>query len=467
MLFTQIEFFILFAGVILFLRLVKNHRAQKIFLLLFSYYFYAYWDWRFLFLLLGSTCIDYTIGIALGKSKSQVERKFLIVASLITNLGVLCLFKYFNFFIDNLRPIIESFGFSPTNLSLLLPIGISFYTFQSLSYTIDVYRRTIKPCKNFFDLALCIAFFPQLVAGPIVRASYFMPQIEKPRRMTLLNAYYGFRLVVYGLFKKVFIADNIAMFVDNVFGNAGMYSCMTTWLAVVAYAIQIYCDFSGYSDMAIGMARIMGYKFRRNFNLPYIAKNMSDFWQRWHISLSTWLRDYLYIPLGGNRLGTARTYINLMITMILGGLWHGAAWTFLVWGTIHGAALAVQRMIPFFDNSSDSKLSNALKPIAVWALTFLVVLIGWVFFRSQGFTASSLMLRQMFAPIEGIGWYHPFVIGVIVSMFILNLAHVLKYEKLFHLGPFQLRSPIVLFTMLWLTIVFHPKTFNPFIYFQF
>ncbi|HBC87138.1 MAG TPA: MBOAT family protein [Lentisphaeria bacterium] len=467
MLFTQIEFFILFAGVIIFLLLVKNHRAQKIFLLLFSYYFYAYWDWRFLFLLLGSTCIDYTIGIALEKSKSPVERKFLIVASLITNLGVLCLFKYFNFFIDNLRPILESFGFRPTNLSLILPIGISFYTFQSLSYTIDVYRRTIKPCKDFFDLALCIAFFPQLVAGPIVRASYFMPQIRRPREMTLLNAYYGFRLVVYGLFKKVFIADNIAMFVDDVFGKPGMYSCTTTWLAVLAYAVQIYCDFSGYSDMAIGMARIMGYKFRMNFNLPYISSNMSEFWQRWHISLSSWLRDYLYISLGGNRLGTVRTYVNLMLTMLLGGLWHGAAWTFILWGALHGAALAVQRIFSFKRLFAETKASQFASSTLGWALTFFAVLIGWVFFRSQGFTASFLTLRQMFFPSEGIIWYHPFVIGVIIAMFIFHLVHALEHEKIFHLGPFQLRSPAILFTMLWLIIVFHPKTFNPFIYFQF
>ncbi len=466
MLFTQIEFIILFLAVFLFLLLVKNFRSQKILLLIASYYFYAYWDWRFLSLLIISTLVNYFAGIGMKNGRSPKIRRIFLICGLAVDLSLLGTFKYFNFFVSSLSPILDSLGLGSSSLNIILPIGISFYTFQTMSYSIDVYFRKIEACHDFADFALFVAFFPQLVAGPIVRASDFLPQLKTARRITLMNIFFGFRQFVYGLFKKVFIADNLSIFIDPVFSNPGSFSCLTTWMAVIAYALQIYCDFSGYSDMAIGLARTMGYKFPRNFNLPYISRNMSEFWTRWHISLSSWLRDYLYIPLGGNRKGKMRTYINLMITMFLGGLWHGASWTFVFWGCLHGAALAVEKFIASLGFSQKESYGTARK-ILEWGLTFIIVLITWVFFRSQTFTGAILTLRQMFVPIQGITWYHPFAIGAILMMALLHIVNALGKKKSLVLKYKYLKTPVILFTMILLVIIFHPKGFNPFIYFQF
>jgi alginate O-acetyltransferase complex protein AlgI len=466
MLFTQIEFIIFFLAIFAFLLLVKNFRAQKILLLIASYYFYAYWDWRFLGLIIISTVIDYFAGLGMKNSKNQKTRRIFLTCSLIANLGLLGTFKYFNFFISSFSPIVASLGFEISSLNIILPIGISFYTFQTMSYSIDVYFRKIEACPDFADFALFVAFFPQLVAGPIVRASDFLPQLKTARKITLLNIFFGFRQFVYGLFKKVFIADNLSIFVDPIFSNPGAFSCLTTWMAVIAYALQIYCDFSGYSDMAIGLARTMGYKFPKNFNLPYISQNISEFWSRWHISLSSWLRDYLYIPLGGNRKGKMRTYLNLMITMLLGGLWHGAAWTFVFWGCLHGVALAIEKVFISFNPSSGENY-GITKKILNWGLTFLFVLITWVFFRSRTFTSAVLTLRQMFVPSQGIIWYHPFVIGAILIMAFLHIINAAGKKKILVLKYPYLKTPVTLFTIIFLIIIFRPKGFNPFIYFQF
>jgi alginate O-acetyltransferase complex protein AlgI len=465
MLFTQIEFILFFIAVFSFLLICKNIRWQNRMLLVASYYFYAYWDWRFLSLIFISTLVDYIIGKKLDSTDSTNSRKALVTISLIVNLGLLGFFKYCNFFIDSAAAILAPFGIHTQTLNIILPVGISFYTFQTLSYTLDIYRKRISHCSNFFDFALFVSFFPQLVAGPIVRAADFLPQLQTPRTITMDRVYSGIRQFIFGLFKKVFIADRLAMFVDVVFENAGAFDGVTTWLAVIAYAIQIYCDFSGYSDMAIGLARMMGFDFRANFNHPYIATSIQDFWHRWHISLSTWLRDYLYISLGGNRKGEIRTYINLMLTMLLGGLWHGASWTFVFWGGFHGIALAFNRMITH--GKHDQPKTSFIQTIIGWIITMIVVLVGWVFFRSPTFIGAIQMLHQMFIPVSGIGWYHPFAIVCLVLVSINHLLYALKQERFIELPMNAWYTPVVLFVLIWLVLLYHPVGFQPFIYFQF
>lgn len=464
MIFSQLEFVIFFAVVLAGLGALRSNGARKLWLLAASYYFYAYWDWRFLSLILVSTAVDYCVGLGLKDESRVRHRRMLLAVSLCVNLGLLGFFKYFNFFIDSARPIIEAMGMHAGTLDIVLPVGISFYTFQTLSYTIDVYYGKMKPHESLLDFALFVAFFPQLVAGPIVRASHFLPQLASRQPLTAANFYQGFQVFTYGLFKKVFLADRLAIFSDHVFANAGAYDCTTTWLGVLAYSMQIYFDFSGYSDMAIGVACIMGYSLGENFNFPYLAKSPREFWRRWHISLSTWVRDYIYVPLGGSRKGSVRTVVNGMSAMVLCGLWHGAAWTFVAWGALHGLALVLNR-----------SLSRVIRDRPVpagsffgWAGTMLFVVLGWVLFRSEGFGKAVLMFRQMFVPEPGIAWYHPLVPFVLAGM---ASVHALKargwWDRL--LLPVQARwySPAVLFCLLWLSVVFFPTGFQPFIYFQF
>lgn len=468
MLFTQIEFFVFFAVVLATLAIVKNHRVRKRLLLLASYYFYAYWDWRFLSLILLSTMVDYLVALGLARTASIRGRKALLITSLVCNLGILGFFKYFNFFVESLQGILGAFGLHAGTLRITLPIGISFYTFQTLSYTIDVYRRRLEPCRNVFDFALFVAFFPQLVAGPIVRASEFLPQLEANPRVTGYDLFLGFRQFTLGLFKKVFIADHIALYVDYVFANAGAFDSVSTWLAVLAYGLQIYCDFSGYSDMAIGAARAIGYHLPTNFRLPYLATSVTDFWHRWHISLSTWLRDYLYIPLGGNRKGRRRTYVNLFLTMVLGGLWHGAAWTFVVWGAIHGLMLmAEKRLRPRWTPPAESGSAMRLSKIIGWFLTMLVVFNAWVFFRAASFEQAFLMLRQMYVFGDGVAWFEPFTISILVLVSVISVLLAARVLSLQRLAYDRLATPIVLFSMWWLVLVFPVEGFQPFVYFQF
>lgn len=467
MLFSQLEYFVLFVIIVILIGVIRKNVIQKTILLVASYYFYAYWDWRFLSLILISTAVDYFTGLLLGKTENTRKRKILLFISVLVNLGLLGVFKYYNFFISSFADVLTPFGFKTGSLEIILPIGISFYTFQTMSYTIDVYRKKLDVCHNLLDFALFVAFFPQLVAGPIVRAAHFIPQLKRPRHIHLLNIYCGVRIFIMGLFKKVVLADNLASFVDPVFENPSVFSGPTLWFAIIAYALQIYADFSGYSEMAIGSARILGFVFPRNFNMPYIAKNFSEFWQRWHISLSSWLRDYLYIPLGGNRKGPSRTFINLMLTMLLGGLWHGAAWTFIFWGGLHGAALSIQRVVDMVKFKNVGISSKFMKGIVGWAVTFLTVLIAWVFFRAQTFEKSILYLKRMFLMSSGISWFYPMAVIIVIGMFIAHVFFVLNHEKRLKLPINNIISPIILFFMLFLVIVFHPTSFNPFIYFQF
>ena len=342
MLFNSQVFLIFFVVVYGLYRLLP-HRWQNVLLLVSSYFFYGWWDWRFLTLIFLSTVIDYIAGgIIYSAGPNQRRRKAAVVVSMTSNLVILGFFKYFNFFADNLSAVLQYAGLPAftRHLNIILPVGISFYTFQAMSYALDIYRGHLKPARSFLNFATFVAYFPQLVAGPIERASNLLPQIENPRTITRAGIESGAWLIFWGLFKKCVIADNLAVLVDGVFGATGATGA-TSLLALYAFAFQILCDFSGYSDIARGLARWMGVELMLNFNNPYAALNPKDFWSRWHISLSSWLRDYLYIPLGGNRKGRRRTYINLALTMLLGGLWHGAAWTFVTWGAFHGLLLVI------------------------------------------------------------------------------------------------------------------------------
>ena len=472
MLFTHIDFFIFLAVVLAAHRMAgRSHRAQKLLLLGASYYFYAYWDWRFLSLVIISTVVDFLVGRGLGQPGSQLRRKGLLLCSILVNLGILGFFKYFNFFIASAATLLRPVGLHPATLNIILPIGISFYTFQTLSYSIDVYRGRLAPCRDIGDFALFVGFFPQLVAGPIVRATHFLPQLATPPTVSAHDGFVGFRQFVLGLFKKVFIADRLAIFVDMSFGEAGEFSAATTWLSVLCYAIQIYCDFSGYSDMAIGTARMFGYRLSKNFDHPYIATSIAEFWRRWHISLSSWLRDYLYIPLGGNRRGIGRTYLNVMITMLLGGLWHGAEWTFVAWGGLHGLALVSHKAAAaWFDGSNLSGRWRRGRKALGWMLTMLIVLVGWVLFRAETFGQAGLIFRQMFVPLEGISWHPAFPLGVVLLVALGHGIHASGRGDLMELRPERLLTPVVLTTLLVLTglaAFFYPEDFIPFIYFQF
>jgi alginate O-acetyltransferase complex protein AlgI len=387
MLFNTLEFLVFFL-VVLGLYSVLKHPRQNALLLVASYVFYGAWDYRFLLLLIGTTMVDYWVALAVHRQADVIRRRHILLFSIVANLGVLGIFKYFNFFADSLVQLAGGLGLtvSPVTLNIILPVGVSFYTFQSMSYTIDVYRGHVQPCRRLSDFALYVAFFPQLVAGPIERPTTLLPQITSPRTMTVEKIGAGLSLIALGLFKKVVMADNLAPTVDAIFSKQGGFTAGEVLIGALLFAFQIYGDFSGYTDIARGSSRILGFELRQNFRQPYFARDPSDFWRRWHISLSTWLRDYLYVSLGGNRDGKARTYRNLMLTMILGGLWHGAAWNFVLWGFYHGALLVGYRL---YDERRASRGSvattsagGALMAAVPIGVMFIFTLYGWLLFRA-------------------------------------------------------------------------------------
>jgi alginate O-acetyltransferase complex protein AlgI len=395
--FSSPRFVIFFGLLLLALAPRYDHRRKKQVLAAASCLFYAAWDWRYLGLLILVSAIDYVAAARIVRSDSETVRRRWLIASVASNLGILGYFKYSDFFIANLN---GAFGpwmqTSIPALNLLLPAGISFYTFKSMSYTIDVHKRHIVPVNSWLDYTMFITFFPELVAGPIVRASVFLPQLDRrigPDKGRLLV---GANIFLLGLLKKRLIADRMAEIADPVFASPESYSATTLWLSVVAYTIQIYCDFSGYSDMAIGAAKMLGYDLPENFAMPYASRDITEFWRRWHITLSTWLRDYLYISLGGNRRGMARTYVNLMVTMLLGGLWHGASWNFVAWGACHGAALAAHRWLK-------ERFGKQFRVpwVLSWALTLGFVMLTWIPFRAPTFAATRVMLQRMFTAEGG------------------------------------------------------------------
>ena len=342
--------FLVFIGTFLPIYFLLKGRLRLWLCLLASYFFYGWWDWRFLGLIIISTLIDYSVGLILEKTEDPVRRKRLLVISLIVNLGFLAFFKYFNFFIESFQSLLFSMGITPSfnTLYIILPIGISFYTFQSMSYTIDVFYKKILRSEIFCALRPLLPFFRNWWQGRLYERRSFLPQFQKDRLFEWNRFNLGLGQVLWGFFKKVAVADSLAPFVDQCFAAPEAFSSIHLLLGVIFYSFQIYCDFSGYSDIAIGLARIMGFDFPENFRTPYFSKNFSEFWARWHITLSSWLRDYLYIPLGGNRHGTFNTYKNNMLTMLLGGLWHGASWVFVFWGFLHGLYLIVQRLRDLF-----------------------------------------------------------------------------------------------------------------------
>ncbi|MEO1935893.1 MAG: MBOAT family O-acyltransferase [Myxococcales bacterium] len=387
MLFNSIEFWLFFAVVFAAVHLLA-HRGQNLLLLGASYVFYAAWDWRFLSLILASTVVDYYAALAAEPGVgSDRMRRWAVVVSATVNLGILGVFKYFDFFIHSFANL---FALPPDTtdsllLGVLLPVGISFYTFQTMSYTLDVYARRLQPTRSFTDLALYVSLFPQLIAGPIERGSHLMPQVLSPRPFDPERLHSGVYLIVWGLFKKVCIADTLAHPVQVIYTSPDPTG-PEVYIATMCFAVQIYSDFSGYTDIARGVGRMLGFDFMLNFNLPYLAHNPTDFWRRWHISLSTWLRDYLYISIGGNRKGAGRTYVNLMITMVLGGLWHGARFNFVLWGAYHGALLVVHR---FFDKNEATERAAPLTTALKIAGMFHLTLFGWLLFRVE--TADQLV----------------------------------------------------------------------------
>ena len=385
MLFHTWQFWCFFPAVYLVYLLLPRVWMQNALLLVASYWFYAAWDWRFLGLIIASTFVDYWCGLGIASSSSSSRKKLLLVTSLVFNLGLLAIFKYFDFFSQSFTALLNNVGMqmNPRLLGFVLPVGISFYTFQTLSYTIDIYRGQIKPTRNPLNFALFVAFFPQLVAGPIERAKQFLPQIESRRKLDVARLDTGGWLILWGLWKKVVVADNLGLIVDTIFDASGEATAMLAYLGMVAFTFQIYCDFSGYTDIARGLAKLLGFELMLNFNLPFAALNPADFWRRWHISLSTWLRDYLYIPLGGNRGGAAMTYRNLLITMVLGGLWHGAAWNFVIWGIYHGVILAIHRAFwPDRDvDSRDRTPTPAWQTFLQWFGMFQLTVFGFLIFR--------------------------------------------------------------------------------------
>jgi len=439
--FTFLAFFIIFFSLFLFC----NNSFKVIICLIASYVFYAWWDWRFLLLIVFSTYFEYYVGLRLSRSSDNLVKKKLLVSSIAVNLGLLGVFKYLNFFIASFSVLLNLTGLSvsPYTLNIILPLGISFYTFQNLSYTIDLFQNRIEVEHSFLKYALFIAFFPKLLAGPIIRAREFLPQLSFDKPYDWDNFYQGLHKAVWGLVKKVAVADNLIPFVDRVFDTPTGHNSLTLILATFFFTVQIYCDFSGYSDMAIGIARMMGFKLPENFNLPYFANSFSDFWRRWHITLSTWFRDYIYILLGGNRAGIIMTFRNLMITMLLCGLWHGANWTFVIWGGLHSVFLILQRMVtqvvdPLLDRIRIPKL---IKNFVSIIFVFICTSLAWVFFRSTSIEAAFVFLSKMLdfqdLSFSSVPYKLVFVKGVIMILFLffieiisLNPTIRLKVNKI-------------------------------------
>jgi alginate O-acetyltransferase complex protein AlgI len=475
MLFIEPRFLAFFAVVLTVYWLLPGNRGRKLWLLGASYVFYAAWDWRFVFQMMAISGIDWWVGVKLGETDDPRRRHRLVLLALVTNLGNLFFFKYFNFFADSLVRLLDLLGAeaSWTTLHIILPVGISFYTFQMLSYVLDVYRGDLAPRKSLLDIALLAALFPQLVAGPILRAGGFLPQLDSERDPTSVPVRTCLAMFLIGYFKKACVSDNISPFIDPVFAEPMLYSADALIGATLLYAAQIYCDFSGYTDMALASSGLLGYHLPQNFNWPYLASNISDFWRRWHISLSTWLRDYLYIPLGGNRHGALMRYRNLMLTMVLGGLWHGASWNFVVWGTLHGLALSVHHLFrdllwPRIGLGEVGRPLGLLGRLAATAFTFWLVCLAWIFFRAQDLS-DALLILHAYITLHGPGTaelgipYKPLLL-------VLGVMHWLAWR--FRPELAVARLPPVAFATAYgataaLVLAFLPGEYRPFVYFQF
>lgn len=468
LLFNSSFFLFFFLVIMIFYPMIAGRiKTRTWYLMLFSLYFYYKTSGIFVLLLLITSLVNYVLGAQIHKSKTSGNRKLLMWLSVFWNLGSLGYYKYTNFFIDTINQIA---GGNLPMLDIFLPVGISFFTFQTMSYTMDVYFGKLQPIKSFKDFVFFVSFFPQLVAGPIVRATWFIPQINKHIHLDKETMAKALTLIFAGLIKKGVIADYISInFVDRVFDSPALFSGLENLIAVYGYGLQIYCDFSGYSDIAIGLAYLMGFELAANFNAPYTASSITDFWHRWHISLSTWLRDYLYIPLGGNRKGKLRQYFNLFITMVLGGLWHGASWNFVFWGALHGMGLMFDK---FWLSLGISK-TRIMKLIGV-IVTFNFVSFAWIFFRARTFADAGLILTRIFtefkAPLftQWIAEYTPVAVLILLGYLFhwIPGRAVSGFEKTMVKVPVYAQSIILAF-VIW--IVFQAKSadIQPFIYFQF
>lgn len=482
MLFNSAAFLQFFTAFLLIYFVVRNRlEFRNRLIVAASYLFYGWWDYRFLSLLLISSLLDFYVGLNLERCRQERRRKFLLFLSIAGNLSILGFFKYFDFFALSLTEAFSRLGIAMSieTLGFILPVGISFYTFQSMSYTIDVYRREMKPTHRLVEFLAYVSFFPQLVAGPIERARRLLPQFSKSLTITTSMVEEGLWLCVWGLYKKVALADNLAPLVEMAYAD-GMESGPIVVLGTIAFGFQIYCDFSGYSDIARGVAKMLGFELMVNFNLPYTAVNLREFWQRWHISLSSWLRDYLYVSLGGNRRGPVRTLINLCVTMVLAGLWHGAAWNFVLWGAWHGVGLAVHRFWAKIiwrlgpdDGESGTANGNSIRSVGgriiAWGFTMGFVFYGWLLFRA-GSLSHVTDLNRALTNLSFPFWAGSYCLNLVVFVFPVVAVQIWQMRAGCLLAPLRLSrwKRALLFAVLIIGTVFSwDKTNVPFIYFQF
>lgn len=482
MLFNSIEFaiYLPIVFVLYWLLTNRNVKLQNILLVLASYVFYGWWDWRFLFLIIFSSGVDYLVGIGLSKTEERRKRKLLLLTSLLVNLGFLAFFKYFNFFVESFAEAFTILGkpMEPSRLNIILPVGISFYTFQTLSYSIDVYKRKLKPTKDIVAFFAFVSFFPQLVAGPIERATHLLPQFYKQRKFDYDKAADGLRQILWGLFKKVVIADNCALFANDIFENYADLNGSTLVLGAIFFTFQIYGDFSGYSDMAIGMSRLFGFNLMQNFNFPYFSRDIAEFWRRWHISLSTWFRDYLYIPLGGSRGGTWMKIRNTFAIFLVSGFWHGANWTFIVWGLLNACyflpLMLTNNNRKNLDTVATGKLLPSVKETAQMLTTFSITVLAWVFFRAESVGQAISYLAKIFSPSlfqlpNHFGGSKAMLTLTFIALFMtlewLGREHRFAIEKLGLKWSVSMRY--AMYYLLILMIVFFGGEPQQFIYFQF
>lgn len=470
MLFNSGAFLVLFTVFITIYALIyKNASARIVYVVTFSLFFYYKASGWYLLILLLSIVLDYLVAFLIYNAKAQIIKKAWLTLSVCANVGLLCYFKYTNFFIENLN---AATGANYNLINIFLPIGISFYTFQTLSYIIDVYRGIIKPTRSLLDYTFYMSFFPHLVAGPIVRAKDFLPQVRQNIILNKEDMSSGMFLIIKGLIKKAIIADYIAQYADLIYSNPAGYSGFENLMAMYGYALQIYCDFSGYSDMAIGIARLMGYDLGTNFKTPYISKNTTEFWRRWHISLSSWLRDYIYIPLGGNRKGEFNQYLFLFATMLIGGFWHGASWKFVVWGAAHGIGLAIHKLFMKYAGNKlkESWWRNALG----WFITFHFVAVLWIFFRAESFSVAMESINMILFHLD-FSYAAPFVQVRSLFVVLLLIGYGLQFlpenmklisQKKYTALPLIAKAA-VLILIIQVILQIQLENVQPFIYFQF
>ena len=478
MLFNSIEFTIFLPVIFVLYWFVtnKNLKLQNLLLLSASYFFYAWWDWRFLSLIIFSSTIDYIVGLKLLESTDERKRKILLLTSIFVNIGFLGFFKYFNFFSDSFVQAFTLLGqpFEASRLNIILPVGISFYTFQTLSYTIDVYRRKIEPTKDIIAFFSFVSFFPQLVAGPIERATNLLPQFYKKRNFDYLKAVDGLKQILWGLFKKVVIADNCAIIANDIFANYDSYSGSTLILGAVFFAFQIYGDFSGYSDIAIGTSRLFGFNLKQNFSFPYFSRDIAEFWRRWHISLSTWFRDYLYIPLGGSRGSTNKKIRNIFIIFIVSGFWHGADWTFIIWGALNALYFLPLLLLKTNRNNlniaAEGKVLPSIREVVNISLTFSFTVFAWIFFRAENIDHAINYISGIFSnSLFSIPEIRPKKIVLLIMIFVFFewLGREGKYgiENLFVSYKRSIRW--ISYMILVVLILYYSGGEQPFLYFQF